>query len=272
MKMLREVKLYYGIMGISAMLCSCSSAVFPEITEDEEDAVVEENSEDSAFVGHKSKKIELSMPEEEDSLKADTKNVAYDAEKPDIPFAAKTKPVKKEDLSSADTKKEAEKALSENKKDESKKTAKAEKIVVPEKKDVPTIDFAADSLPEDTTPSVSYRLDTFYFNNGSSSLDSQYNKQIRNIVKLAKSKKNAVVTVKGFASSRTRNTDPISHKLANFKVSAARAQSVADALRRYGLSSDKIQTEALSDSMPAYQEVMPEGERLNRRVEVYIAY
>ena len=266
MKALQNIRLYCGIFGMTALLCSCSSAVFPDITEDEEDVVVnQEGDEDSSFIGRKSKKIELSMPEEGESLQADTKNVAYDSEKPDIPFAAKTKPVKKEELK--ETKAEAEKALSEKKKE-----AEVKKVEIPQKPVAPVLDFSAADNEENTTPSISYRLDTFYFNNGSSALDSKYNKQIRNIVKLAKSKKNAIVTVKGFASSRTRNTDPVSHKLANFKVSAARAQSVATALRQYGLSEDKIQTEALSDSMPAYQEVMPEGERLNRRVEVYIAY
>ena len=264
MKALQDIKLYCGILGLTSLLCSCSSAVFPDITEDEEDAVVEQD--DSSFVGRKSKKIELSMPEEGESLKADTQNIAYDKEKPDIPFAARTKPVKKEELK--ENKAEAEKALSEN---AGKKAEKAKKVNIPQKPTFSAVDFSS-AEEENTIPSVSYRLDTFYFANGSSALDSQYNKQIRNIVKLAKSKKNAIVTVKGHASSRTRNTDPVSHKLANFKVSAARAQSVADALKRYGLSASKIQTEALSDSMPAYQEVMPEGERLNRRVEVYIAY
>ncbi len=266
MKALQEIKKYCGIIGIAAILSSCSSAVFPDVIEDEEDTIVNDNGEDSSFVGHKSKKIELSMPEEGESLKADDKNVAYDEERPDIPFAAKTKPVKKEELKA--NKKEAEKQLSENK--AAKQDKPAEKVAIPAKKDVIVPQVTA--VEENTVPSVSYRLDTFYFNNGSSSLDSQYNKQIRNIVKLAKSKKNAIVIVKGYASSRTRNTDPVSHKLANFKVSQARAQSVAKALMSYGLSADKIQTEALSDSMPAYQEVMPEGERLNRRAEVYIMY
>lgn len=264
MKALQDIKLYCGIFGLTALLCSCSSAVFPDITEDESDVVLDQD--DSSFVGRKSKKIELSMPDEGESLQADTQNVAYDSEKPDIPFAARTKPVKKEELK--ESKAEAEKAFSEN---THKKAEKAKKVNIPQKPTFSAVDFSSIE-EENAIPSVSYRLDTFYFANGSSALDSQYNKQIRNIVKLAKSKKNAIVTVKGYASSRTRNTDPVSHKLANFKVSAARAQSVADALKRYGLSASKIQTEALSDSMPAYQEVMPEGERLNRRVEVYIAY
>lgn len=78
--------------------------------------------------------------------------------------------------------------------------------------------------------------------------------------------------VMGFASSRTRNTDMASHKMANFKVSLARAEAVAAALRRAGMPANKILVEAMSDNRPAYLEVMPEGERLNRRTEVYISY
>lgn len=257
MKFSKNIKIQMSMLMLGFLMTACSTAVFPEVTEEEEDVAVHNN--ESTFIGQKSKEIELSMPDEEETLSSDEKNVAYDDEKPDIPFAAKTKPVKKEDIK--ETKAQAEKDLSEN------------KISVPDKKDIKISFNQEENLSEENTiPSVTYRLDTFYFNNGSSSLDSKYNKQIRNIVKLAKSKKNAIVTVKGYASSRTRNTDPISHKLANFKVSEARAQSVAKALKSYGLSASKIQTEALSDSMPAYQEVMPEGERLNRRAEVYISY
>ena len=60
--------------------------------------------------------------------------------------------------------------------------------------------------------------------------------------------------------------------MANFRVSAARAENVANALRRAGMPASKIKVEALSDSNPAYLEVMPEGERLNRRAEIYISY
>ena len=94
---------------------------------------------------------------------------------------------------------------------------------------------------------------------------------MRNVAKLAK-ENNAQVVVYGHSSSRTRDTDPASHKLANFKASMERAQNVAAALKRVGVPANKIAIEAMSDSTPAYLEVMPEGERLNRRAEIYIAY
>lgn len=272
MKLLQNVKSYCGILTVSALLCSCTSAVFPDIIEDDQNNTgAPIISEDSSFIGHKSNKIELAMPEEGNSLRADEQNVAYDEEDKELEEAmsndnfakdkekvspAKTKPIQKAEIKKEDIK-------------------KTEVVETPQSADLSeeeTILEPTAVTEDDGTPSVSYRMDTFYFNNGSAILDSQYNKQIRNIVKLAKSKKNAVVKVLGFASSRTRNTDVVSHKLANFKVSSERAQSVANALKRYGLSASQIETEALSDSVPAYKEVMPEGERLNRRVEVYITY
>lgn len=120
-------------------------------------------------------------------------------------------------------------------------------------------------------PSVTYQLDTFYFANGSSFLDEDYRERIRKIVRTAK-KDNAHIRVVGHASSRTNDTDIVSHKLANFKVSQKRAEAVARELRRAGMPADFISIEAMSDSAPAYLEVMPEGERLNRRVEVFISY
>ncbi len=90
-------------------------------------------------------------------------------------------------------------------------------------------------------------------------------------MKIAK-KNDAKIRVLGYASSRTRNTDIATHKLMNFRVSQARADAVAKALVRAGLPASDITVEALSDSNPAYLEVMPEGERLNRRAEVYISY
>ncbi len=125
--------------------------------------------------------------------------------------------------------------------------------------------------PDDNAPSITYRLETFYFNNGSSSLSGDELKRIRKIVKIAKAN-NGKIKVLGHASSRTRDTDVVHHKLMNFRVSQARADAVAKALVRAGLPASSVTVEAVSDSAPAYLEVMPEGERLNRRAEVYISY
>lgn len=120
-------------------------------------------------------------------------------------------------------------------------------------------------------PSVFYLAETVYFSNGGASVDSSYYKKLRSVVREAK-KHNGKIIVQGFASSRTKNTDVITHKMANLKVSIARAENVAKLLNQFGMQKSRIVTEGLSDSRPAYQEVMPEGERLNRRAEIYISY
>ena len=120
-------------------------------------------------------------------------------------------------------------------------------------------------------PTVNYQIANILFADGGADIDAKYNSKIAEIAALAK-KHNALITVYGFASSRTKDTDVQTHKNINFKVSLQRAQSVAAALRRAGVKKENIIIEALSDSYPLYSEVMPEGERLNRRAEVYISY
>lgn len=222
----------FVVLGAAFLaLSACSLAPFPEFDDDEYSLV--SDSENATYEGQENKK------------KADA---------PEKAAPAKTKPVIVAD-------------------DLDKKSEKSEKKIVAQKetikKDVaPKVESAS---VENAIPSVSYLVATIYFNNGSAAVDASYNKQLRDIVKLAKSK-NATLNVFGYASSRTRNTDIVSHKMANFKVSAERAENVANALRRAGMPASKIKVEALSDSNPAYLEVMPEGERLNRRAEVYISY
>ncbi len=120
-------------------------------------------------------------------------------------------------------------------------------------------------------PSVAYQAATILFADGSAVIAPEYDSEIRYIARLAK-RKNAHITVYGFSSSRTRNTDMATHKMINFQTSLKRAESVAAALIRAGVLQKSVAVEALSDSQPLYREIMPEGERLNRRAEIYISY
>lgn len=229
MFLLNKIKFLGGLSALALLLNACSTANFPEFgVDNEENVAVSEG-------GRVTKK----MPEAGKSLKADTKNVAYEGQ---------------EDEELSDVEVDDVEVVADNVVEE--ETVVQDETVLAE---------------ENAGPSVSYRMETFYFDNGSASLSSKYNAQIKKIVKTAKENK-ATVMVYGYASSRTRNTDVASHKLANFKVSMERATSVAAALKRAGMPADKIVVEALSDTVPAYVEVMPEGERLNRRAEVYISY
>ncbi len=60
------------------------------------------------------------------------------------------------------------------------------------------------------------------------------------------------------------------HKMANFQVSAARADRVVSELVRMGVKKGDIQMAAVSDTEPIYYEFMPSGEAGNRRAEVYL--
>ncbi len=243
MFLFKNFKVTSIFLSFALLLSSCATAPFPEIEED-----------DSATVLKESK-----------TLASDEKNVAYEGEnnihEDDKVIPMRTKPIISAD--NADDEDSEEDVFEQSSKDFPELFAAEKAKTLEEAKEV--------AETQDKTPSVSYRLETFYFNNGSSTLDNKYNSKIREIVKLAK-QNNATVNVYGFASSRTRNTDVVSHKLANFNVSMKRAESVAAALKRAGLPAKKIVVEALSDSAPVYLEVMPEGEKLNRRAEVYISY
>lgn len=122
-----------------------------------------------------------------------------------------------------------------------------------------------------TAPSMDYQIASILFADGSAVVDASYNGEIAKIARLAK-KHNAQIRVYGFSSSRTKDTDIVTHKMINFNTSLKRAESVAAALRRAGVKKENITVEALSDSRPLFSEVMPEGERLNRRAEIYISY
>lgn len=236
----------FGVLSAFFLLSGCASAVFPDFDDNLDEMEV-----------HEGGRVIRELPEEGSSLRADTENVAYEeddtideANDEDEVEPAETKPVATEDLLEEPIDVDADEKADVNETD---------------------TDTVNDNEVKDTGASVSYRVDTFYFDNGSSYLSPKYNSNLRNIAKMVK-ENDANVIVYGHSSSRTRDTDPASHKLANFKASMERAQNVAAALKRAGVPADKITIEAMSDSMPAYLEVMPEGERLNRRAEVYIAY
>lgn len=244
MYLLKNVRSFCGVLSAVVLLVSCSTATFPDIIEDDQANVGGEITEQSS-----DSKIVKKMPEEGNSLKADTKNAAYEGD---------------EDEDDVEISSEVDELLS----DDAAKSNDEETVLKENGKPAPKLE---DVLEEDKSPSVTYRLETIYFENGSAVVDSSYNAKLREIVKEAKAK-DATLRVLGYASSRTRNTDIVSHKLANFKVSTDRAQNVAAALKKAGMPADKISIEALSDTAPAYLEVMPEGERLNRRAEIYISY
>lgn len=260
---LKKIAIMAGLLVSVASVSACNSVLFPEYDENEEEIYVGEGG-----------RVVRAIPAEGNSLKADVKNQAYEEDvnetaaktaRAEIPAEDKAEPAKTTAVDRAEAELAAGEAMlpqEEKLSEDVKAEAEAAKEEVSE---------LADLMSEPAGPSVSYRIDTFLFENGSAVLDDASRSRIRNIVKEAKAH-DAHVMVYGYASSRTRNTDAATHKLANFKVSMERANAVAAALKRAGLPAKNIEVIAMSDSAPIYQEVMPEGERLNRRAEVYISY
>lgn len=240
------------VLMMSLMLLGgCASTVFPDF-EDDNEIIVSDGG-----------KVEIREIDENGILIGDKENALYEDDEYAEPVIktveekvepAKVVAVKAQDIEPLVNKAEkADEELTANKK----------------AKPVKSMSDDADDVPAE--PSMQYLAATLHFGNGGAVVDASYNKELRKIADVVK-KNNAKVLVFGFASSRTRDTDPASHKLANFKVSLQRAENTAKALRRFGVPADKIVTQALSDTMPMYQEIMPEGERLNRRAEIYLVY
>lgn len=152
--------------------------------------------------------------------------------------------------------------------------------VRPEMTGAPEPQLAATSMPETDSsfaaalqrPSFEAiggtKVATILFENGSAGLSAHDRSILREVVKLHR-QRGGHVTVVGHASSRTRNMDPVRHKMVNYGVSADRAGRIAEELQRMGLDPNAVVVDARSDSMPLYYEIMPSGEAGNRRAEIY---
>ena len=115
----------------------------------------------------------------------------------------------------------------------------------------------------------STRVATILFLSGSAGLNVRDRQILANVRRLH-NERGGKLRVIGHASSRTRNTNAIRHKMINFKVSDDRADAVAHELMRLGIKHSDIFVDAVSDSQPIYYEIMPSGEAGNRRAEIYL--
>lgn len=114
------------------------------------------------------------------------------------------------------------------------------------------------------------RVATINFANNSSILDARDRSILSAVIQLQRERGGRVVVV-GHASSRTADMDYIAHQMANFEISMQRASTVGNILRDMGLEGETLEVQAVSDTTPLYQEVMPSGEAGNRRVEIYLS-
>lgn len=247
------------------LLSGCASSIFPDFADDTQ-VMIDDGG-----------KVEVREIKNTGILVADKENAVYEDEVSDENVFVQKREVEEKVVAAKTVKVETEKlnpveektVEAENKVEEvaevKTEVKENKEIVVAAKED------KTENKVEDNMPTMHYLAETIYFDNGSSVVDYKFYDELKSVAKIAK-KNNAIVSVFGYASSRTRNTDPASHKLANFKISAERANSVVKVLSKQGVKLNRIVSQALSDSAPVYQEVMPEGERLNRRVEIYLTY
>lgn len=117
----------------------------------------------------------------------------------------------------------------------------------------------------------SYQVAAILFLNGSARLDSRDRRIIRQVFAQQR-QTGGTIRIVGHASHRTATMDLARHKLVNFRVSAARADSVARELIRIGARPGSLFVGAVSDQYPRYHEYMPSGEAGNRRTEIFIDF
>jgi len=117
----------------------------------------------------------------------------------------------------------------------------------------------------------SFKVAVIQFGNGAAGLGSREQAILRKVVALHK-ERGGTIRVVGHASSRTRNMDPVRHKMVNWDVSTSRADTVAKAFLKLGIAANNLYVGAMADNEPVYYEVMPSGEAGNRRAEIYIDY
>ena len=117
----------------------------------------------------------------------------------------------------------------------------------------------------------SYQVATILFPNGSSRVGKDDRRVLRQVIAQYK-KVGGMLRIVGHASGRSGTNDPVLHKMANFQVSAARAERVAKELLKMGVKANKMFVGSVSDREPRYYEYMPSGEAGNRRAEIFIDF
>lgn len=134
--------------------------------------------------------------------------------------------------------------------------------------DISAIDGGSAFPIRATRVTIDQQVAIIHFAHSSSKLDDRDRRVIAQVAS-AQRQNNAEVIVVGHASGRTQQLDKIEHELANFRISMARANRVANQLIAMGVAREKVVIEAVADENPHYSESMPTGEAGNRRTEIY---
>ncbi len=124
-------------------------------------------------------------------------------------------------------------------------------------------------VPVSAQISPEAQVATIQFGHSSARLGAR-DRQVINAVASAYRNGGGRILVVGHASSRTAQMPKSRHEIANFNVSFARANAVAQALIGAGISPDRVTVEAVADDQPIFSEAMPTGEAGNRRAEIFV--
>jgi outer membrane protein OmpA-like peptidoglycan-associated protein len=124
-------------------------------------------------------------------------------------------------------------------------------------------------LPLQTAAGPGQLAAIVFFGHGSAELDGGDRSVLRDVAAL-REQRGGSLRVVGHASSRTHNTTPDEHQIANFDMSLSRANAVLEELLRLGVPADAARAEAVGDAEPVYHEFMPSGEAGNRRAEIFL--
>jgi flagellar motor protein MotB len=109
------------------------------------------------------------------------------------------------------------------------------------------------------------------FGRNSSGLSGDDSDVLRRVADIQK-RNGGTVRVLGHASKDVVGTSVAEIKNGNLNLSIKRAEMVANSLIRYGVPSDAIVMEGVSDEEPVYETRTARGAAANRRAEVFIDF
>jgi flagellar motor protein MotB len=136
----------------------------------------------------------------------------------------------------------------------------------------PQIAALTTARPEsDTRPVQSTQVATIFFGSATASLTGDDVSVLREVAALQLESGGAVRVV-GHSSRGAPGANQLKRGLSNFKLSLDRANSVAEALIRFGVARDDVKVTARGDGELLYAETTAAGAAGNRRTEIFLEY
>ena len=136
----------------------------------------------------------------------------------------------------------------------------------------PQIAALTTARPEsDTWPVQSTKIATIFFGSATASLTGDDVSVLREVA-AAQLESGGAIRVVGHSSRGAPGVNQLKRGLSNFKLSLDRANSVAEALIRFGVARDDVNVTARGDGELLYAETTAAGAAGNRRTEIFLEY